>query len=258
MRNTKDFVAIDFETANNQGMICQIGLVVVKNGVITERVSRYVQPPGNHYDEGQMRVHRITPERTANEPTFDKVWDEIGRYFVGVTLVSHNHLTEERALQKNWDEYGIFPMGILMPIVCTCELHEGRSLEAVCQAYGMSYEGHHDALFDAECCVQFYLNYLNGVKPDYSLITEPSKNSFRSKPAPRPKVVLSQGGLHIRKVYEDELLSILSGNHKGIHVDEEVKKELDFTYEHYESHYFPMEDAMNPIARKELWVGRKP
>lgn len=331
MKSTKDFVAIDFETANNQEMICQIGLVIVRNGVVTERISRYVQPPGNLYNEGQIRTHHITPERTKNEPTFDKVWEEIGHYVVGVKLVSHNRFTEERVLQKNLDEYNIFPMGILLPIVCTCELHEGKNLEAVCQAYGMEYNKHHDALFDAECCAQFYLNYQNGIQPDYSLITEPSKKNFRSKPKPHPNVILSQDelvlyaqdrpdspfaerkvvitgefsigrknverivqekhhgikvgdfskkvhygiigtdpgpskmekleklihdGFQIRKIYEEELLSILSGDWEDCHVDEEVKKDLDFTHEHYQSHRYPMKGASNPIARKELYIGK--
>lgn len=328
----KDFVAIDFETANNQEMICQIGIVVVKNGEITERVSRYVQPPGNIYNEGQIRKHGITPDRTENEPTFDVVWNEIGHYFVGVTLVSHNHFTEERVLNKNLDRYNIMSMGIVMPIVCTCELHEGRKFKDVCQAYGMSYEKHHDALFDAEGCAQFYLNYLNGVQPDYSLVENTSevKRKFRSKPAPRVKVVLTDeqldlyaeerldsplfnrkvvitgefsigrdnvewivkekhhaiqvsdfskkvhfgiigtdpgpskmekldklihNGFQIRKIYEEELLSILKGEWSDCHVEEEVKKELDFTYEHYIHHRYPMSGPVNPIARKEIYIG---
>lgn len=332
MNPQSTFVAVDFETANNQEMICQIGLVVVRNGEAVERISRYVQPPGNQYDQVQMSIHRITPEQTKDAPTFDKVWDEIGHYFIGVTLVSHNHFTEERVLQKNLEAYNIWSIGICTPFVCTCKLHGGRNLKDVCQAYGMPFEGHHDALFDAECCAKFYLNYLNDIRPDYSLISEQAPKIFRSKPKAKSKVMLTQSeldlfakdhpdspfanrkvvitgdfaigrenvewivqekhrgvkvgnfskkvhyaiigeepgpakmdkleklihdGFRIRKIHEEELMSILSGNWEGCHVDEEVKKDLDFSFEHYMSHHYSPSGVLNPIARKELFFGKE-
>lgn len=63
------------------------------------------------------------------------------------------------------------PMGI-EHFQCTCNLYHGISLHDLCQAFKIDCSKHHDALFDAECCAQFYLNYINGVKPDYSLIRD--------------------------------------------------------------------------------------
>ena len=39
------FIAVDFETATYNRMACQVGIVVVRNGVITERISNFIQPP---------------------------------------------------------------------------------------------------------------------------------------------------------------------------------------------------------------------
>lgn len=336
MKKTNTFVAVDVETANNREMICQIGLVVVKDGEITERISRYIQPPGNEYNKVQMEKHHITPEKTKDCPTFDAVWEEIGHYFVGTTLVAHNRFTEERALQKNFDEYGIMPMGIIKPFVCTCQLHEGRGLKEVCYAYGIPIEKHHDALCDAECCALCYMKCLDGVEPDYEkagqmMALDKEKKKFRSKPEPKPKVALTpeqielyaqdkpdspfanrkivvtgdfmlgrenverilkekhnaikvgdfskkvhygiigsnpgpakmekldkliHDGFQIKKIYEDELLQILSGEWEGDKASEELKKELDFTYEHYTSHRYPMTGSVNPIARKEIYIGK--
>ena len=46
----KNFVAIDFETANYEPTsICSVGLVVVRGGEITQRMHRLVCPEPNYY-----------------------------------------------------------------------------------------------------------------------------------------------------------------------------------------------------------------
>ena len=181
MGKQKDFVAIDVETANNNEDICQIGICVVKDGIKQQPKVWMVQPPGNHYDKGQIKKHHITPDMTENSPVFDVVWEEVKEYLIGQILVAHNHHTEIRVLNKHFDKYGIMPMGINMDILCTCEMHEGKNLKAVCQAYGLTHEDHHNAGFDADRCAQFYLNYLNGVAPDWSLVTEEPKKKSQPK-----------------------------------------------------------------------------
>lgn len=46
----KNFVAIDFETANYEPTsICSVGLVVVRGGEITQRMHRLVCPEPDYY-----------------------------------------------------------------------------------------------------------------------------------------------------------------------------------------------------------------
>ena len=46
----KDFVAIDFETANYEPTsICSVGLVVVRGGEITQSMHRLVCPEPDYY-----------------------------------------------------------------------------------------------------------------------------------------------------------------------------------------------------------------
>ena len=56
------FTAIDFETAHpKRWSICQVGLVRVENGVITNELSIMVQPPDNFYWDRFIDIHGITP-----------------------------------------------------------------------------------------------------------------------------------------------------------------------------------------------------
>lgn len=85
-----NFIAIDFETATPKRMPCQIGIVVVKEGLIVERISRLIQPLDNKYAKQCIRVHGITPEMTKDTPTFDVVWNDIKMYFEGNFVIAHN------------------------------------------------------------------------------------------------------------------------------------------------------------------------
>lgn len=320
-----NFIAVDFETATNDRMACQVGIVVVKNGVVAERISRLIQPPSNKYDVGPINVHHITPDKTENSPTFDIVWDDIQQYFINQTVVAHNCMFDEDVLYRNLNFYGIMPMGLL-PFKCTCNLYNRIGLHDLCEAFGMSTEGHHDALFDAECCAQFYLNYLNGVKPDYSLIkqqkpkyakltekalkgdvlikdlsqADPNNPFYDRKlvitgefdierkelarklkamgadidtaiskktnfvligqdPGPSKMDKLNKlihDGFQIRKIYQSDLSAILSGDYNGYHGDKEIKKDLDFTIEHYNQHHIIFENGRNVISLRELYYGK--
>lgn len=165
------FTAVDVETATFDRMICQIGIVVVKDGNIVDRIVRLIQPPKNLYDAQTINIHGITPETTQNAPLFDAVWQDIRRYFINTKLVAHNASFDEDALNKNLKYYSIEEDGI-EKFVCTCNLFNRASLANLCYAYNIDLSNHHDALFDAECCAQFYLNYINDI---------PFKNPLPSK-----------------------------------------------------------------------------
>lgn len=322
MGNT-NFIAIDFETATNSRMACQIGIVVVKNGNIIERISKLIQPPFNEYDSNTIRIHHITPDDTKSSDTFDKVWNQISLYFMNTTIVAHNAQFDEDVLYKNLAYYGILPLGI-EPFKCTCDIFGRMGLHDLCECFGMSTSGHHDALFDAECCANFYLKYLNGEEFD---VLHTRKKTFSEKQAeklsgdilikdlsnadpnnpfydrkvvitgefnierkelgkilksmgadidtgitkrtnyvligeyPGPKKLekldkLIHDGYNIRKIYSNDIIDIINGNWEGYHATKEIKKELDFTMDHYNLHNLIFEDERNVIASKELFYGK--
>ena len=86
----KDFVAIDFETANYEPTsICSVGLVVVHGGEITQRMHRLVCPEPDYYIRRfSEQVHGIYPADTCGAPTFDAVWSEIVPWVEGLPFVA--------------------------------------------------------------------------------------------------------------------------------------------------------------------------
>jgi DNA polymerase-3 subunit epsilon len=72
------FTAIDFETATGyRNSICQVGLVRVENGIITQEINTLVQPPDNYYWSRFTDIHGISAKTTSNAGAFDQVWHQI-------------------------------------------------------------------------------------------------------------------------------------------------------------------------------------
>lgn len=89
MQNT--FTAIDFETAQGyRWSICQVGLVRVENGFITDKLSILVQPPDNYYWYKNIEIHGITPTHTTNSPNFGQIWSQIEPFIKHQNVVAHN------------------------------------------------------------------------------------------------------------------------------------------------------------------------
>lgn len=73
-----DFVAIDLETANTKrSSICSLGLVIVENGIITDRIYSLVKPTPNYYSFWTTDIHGINYYDTIKSPSFFDIWSEI-------------------------------------------------------------------------------------------------------------------------------------------------------------------------------------
>lgn len=93
-----NFAAIDFETANrHRSSICSVGVVVVRNGEVAEKVYRLVRPRPNFYSRFNTEVHGLTGADTDEAPEFEDVWPEIDALIDGLPLVAHNAPFDEGA-----------------------------------------------------------------------------------------------------------------------------------------------------------------
>lgn len=154
----KSFVALDFETAQGyRWSICQVGLVRVENGIITNEINFLIQPPNNYYWQRFIDIHGITPNMTKDALTFDNVWHKLEPFIKGQAVVAHNGLSFDfPVLKKTLDYYGIQTPEYDKH--CTYRIFR-QNLASLCSQYKISLN-HHDALSDAKACAELFLIHL--------------------------------------------------------------------------------------------------
>jgi len=154
----KSYTAIDFETAQGKRWsICQVGLVRVENEIITAQLSILVQPPDNYYWNRFIDIHGITPEQTANAPTFDIVWQQIEPFIKNQQVVAHNGFAFDfNCLAKTLEYYGLATPEFTGH--CTYRIYKDN-LASLCQQYNISLN-HHEALSDARACGELFKIHL--------------------------------------------------------------------------------------------------
>lgn len=161
----KDFAAIDFETANKERTsVCSVGIVIVRDGKIAEKIYRLIRPCPDYYAYWNTRVHGLTAQDTAQSPIFPEVWKEIAPRIEGLPLIAHNSPFDEGCLKAVFSLYKMdYPN---YTFYCTCrasrkkygKLLPNHQLQTVAQYCGYNLANHHHALADAEACAWIALN----------------------------------------------------------------------------------------------------
>ena len=162
----REFAAIDFETANQSATsICSMGIVIVKNGVITDRFYSLIQPEPNFYNYHNVLVHGITAEDTDQEKVFPFVWQEIEVLLEGLSLVAHNKGFDERCLKAVFKAYQMdYPDYLFLCTLAAARRQlkhlPNHQLHTVAKDCGYILDNHHNALADAEACAEIALQLL--------------------------------------------------------------------------------------------------
>ena len=150
----KTFTAIDFETAQGyRWSICQVGLVRVVNGKVTEKIDLLVQPPDNYYWRRFVDIHGISSEMTKAALTFDKIWPVIEPFINNQHVVAHNGAFDFSCIEQTLEWYGLEQPAYDRH--CTYRIY-GESLHTLCSQHGIELD-HHHALSDAMACAQLFL-----------------------------------------------------------------------------------------------------
>jgi len=152
-----DFIAIDFEIANpNHASVCAAGWATVRAGTVVESGSWLCRPPTGHDEFAfyNVRVHGITADRVAHEPTFaERAPDLLARLSGGLPILAHNAAFDVSVLGQS-----LATCGLSRPRVahhCTMKWSKNLlqlpkyRLPAVCGYLGIEIENHHDAGSDA-------------------------------------------------------------------------------------------------------------
>jgi len=157
-----EFVALDFETANaDMSSICQLGLVLFKDGSLQEEWKTYVDPE-DFFDEINVSIHGIDETTVKGAPKLRDVVSRIYTYLDGRIAVCHTHF-DRVALNKACAKYGLR--------VPTCTwldsarvtrrtwdqcAYRGYGLGNVCAILGYQFV-QHDALEDAKAAAHVLL-----------------------------------------------------------------------------------------------------
>lgn len=158
-----DFIAIDFETANEKrNSPCSIGLVVIKEGKIVEKIHYLIKPKEMRFMPINIGIHGIRPAMVENEPEFDVIWNEIKHHFNDSLIVAHNAAFDISVLRNTLELYNIDIPNL--NYICTMKLSrnfykqlDNAKLNTVNKFLGYEFN-HHDALADAIACGNILLN----------------------------------------------------------------------------------------------------
>ncbi|MBB6005688.1 exonuclease domain-containing protein [Arcicella rosea] len=162
-----NFVAIDFETANNaQSSACALGLVKVENGIIAERREWLIKPTPFEMGFYQNKVHKINLMDLRDKPTFDEIWDELKPLLENQVVIAHNATFDFGVLNSVCTHYNIQPVKLTR--MCSIALsrmawrnERGYGLSTLVKSKLDSYSfNHHDALADAEACAVLVLKVM--------------------------------------------------------------------------------------------------
>lgn len=155
----QDFVAIDFETANGKrSSVCSVGIVVVRAGVVVEKIYSPIKPYPNYYASFCQKVHGMSDVDTCDAPIFPEVWAHIESKIEGLPLVAHNANFDKSCLKAVHEHYAMtYPDYEFFDTLSASRRTFGKELEnhqlhTVASACGFNLDNHHHALADAEAC----------------------------------------------------------------------------------------------------------
>ncbi len=165
MNNKLDYIAIDFETANQyRNSACSVGLVRFIDGKETDSCYSLIHPAKMYFiPEWTETIHHISYKDVCNKPYFPEVWDTLVMPFInqtpGIPLVAHNGNTFDMPVILGCCEY------FGMPVPCleyfdslsvtkkTWPEMESHKLTDLGAHFGIEYLAH-DALEDSRTCGQ--------------------------------------------------------------------------------------------------------
>lgn len=152
-----DFVAIDFETANELSTsACELGIAVVRNYKVVETRSLLIQPPDLRFNPFNTMLHGIAAADVVDEPDFRTLWPQLLPYFENQLVIAHNAGFDFHVMRSLLLHYDI-PFG---EIKFTCSIkvakkvwkdHTRYGLKNLTKILGIQLE-HHRAESDAKAC----------------------------------------------------------------------------------------------------------
>jgi len=174
--NKFDFIAIDFETANqNRISACALGLVFIKNNRIAFQTNFLIKPPEKEkFSLRNIAIHGINEEDVESAMTFDDLWKfELSKYFNENLIIFHNASMDLSVLKNLFEFYSIseFKIKYLDTMLMAEKTGNPKKLSELAEKFNIEYIDKHNPEQDAKVCAivfgelsELYPNYENLVK----------------------------------------------------------------------------------------------
>lgn len=149
-----DFVAIDFELANNNlTSICQVGIAVFENSIMVDNWDTLVNPQED-FLVYNTRIHGITARQVDRSPKKVDLIPELKHYLNNQYVVSYG-LLDMHVIQANFPElihcHWLDATTIVRKVWPQFN-KGGFGLNKMAEFLSIKQERHHDALDDAIVC----------------------------------------------------------------------------------------------------------
>lgn len=151
------YVAIDFETANNETIsACSVGLAKMEDGKVVDSFYSLINPPSSYFSPMNISIHGIRPEDVSDAPSFEDIWPDMLMFIGEHLLIAHNAPFDIGILRAMLQWYGL----PIPPLRYTCTVRISRKvwpdlpshkLTDLSRLFGFDYRAHH-ALEDAVNC----------------------------------------------------------------------------------------------------------
>ena len=162
------YVVFDIETtglSKEKEMITEIGAVKVADGKIIDRFSTFVNPQRPISAE-ITKLTGITDDMVKDAPTIENVLPEFLKFCEDTVLVAHNASFDTGFIRITAERAGLGELH--HTIVDTLELARAllpelnkHKLDIVCEHLGVTLNGHHRAVNDAEATAEVFIKFLD-------------------------------------------------------------------------------------------------
>lgn len=158
------FVAVDFETANqDKASVCEVGLVRVESGIITDSLSFLVRPPADKSDFfwKNVQIHGIRETDVIDAPTFDLIAQDVFDFIGDAVVVAHNSASDIGNFRSLISEYSLENLN--NRVLCTKQVSEALlesgpfGLSDICRQLDLDDFNAHRALADAKASAKILL-----------------------------------------------------------------------------------------------------
>ena len=162
-----EFTVFDIETtglSKERDKITEIGAVKIKDGKIIDKFSTFVNPQ-MPISEEITKLTGITDDMVKDAPTINEVLPEFMKFFGDGILVAHNASFDTGFIRRYAEVCGLGEIN--NTIVDTLEIARSllkdlkkHKLDMVCERLGVSLNGHHRAVNDAQATAEVFIKFL--------------------------------------------------------------------------------------------------